>query len=127
MKKILILTTLILNTLFLTGCQQFAPKAEYTIENCTTHFYWDDEKKMNRITHETCTRSTANSNREVADFKLDSNQQKGTFNVQAGSLTNANETAWARAMGELLSDPQVVATGLKALLSLANPTPTLTK
>jgi len=47
--------TLVITSLLITDCAQLTgpPKVEYVIEECTTHFFYDEIEKTNRITHET--------------------------------------------------------------------------
>jgi len=114
MKKLLILLILVL----MTGCAQFAPKATYQVENCDRTYQWDAERQRDVITFESCTKSNVESNRESKNIVLKSNQKSGQLDFSAGELTNAEETAWAKALAEILSDPEAVQAGFGILRTL---------
>ena len=98
----------IILTLFLTGCAQFAPKANYQVEVCERTFDWNEEKRRQDVIWESCTKSFAESNRESKNVALKYDPENGGLDFQAGELTNAPETAWAQAIAELLKDPEAV-------------------
>jgi hypothetical protein len=103
--------------LAVTGCAQLTgpPKAEYVDEDCETHYRWDTDLQMNRITHQVCTKSYVKSNRVFQDgLKIDANRETGKLKVEAGTVDNAAESSIAKALAALLSEPA----GIDAILSI---------
>ena len=110
---------LILTLLLITGCAQLTgpPKAEYVIEECVTHYRWDEESQFNRVTHMNCTKSSGKSNRVLengVEFK------QGTTHFKAGGVKNAEESSIAKALGSLLANPDILQSTLTTLLNKEN-------
>lgn len=108
---------IILTCFIVVGCQQFAPKANYQVENCERTYQWDDKRQRDVITFESCTTSYAQSNRESKSVVLKSNQKTGQLDFTAGELTNAEEAAWAKVLANLLSDPNFLSGMAGAVLN----------
>jgi len=114
MKKLILI---IMACLAVTGCAQLTgpPKAEYVDENCETHYRWDTDLQMNRVTHQVCTKSYVKSNRVYENgLKIDANRETGKLKVEAGTVDNAAESGIATALAALLADPA----GIDVLLSI---------
>jgi PBP1b-binding outer membrane lipoprotein LpoB len=103
--------TIIIFALATTGCAQLtgAAKANYQSKQCETHFKWDEQLQMNRVTHETCSYSTVSSNREFADgILIEGNRSTGEFKVDTASIKNADESSITQALGQLLGQPAML-------------------
>lgn len=98
----------ILALIALGGCAQLTgpDKAEYTQENCQTHFRWDEAKLMNVVTHETCTKSVIKSNRVFENgILIEGNKTTGEFRIDTASVQNAAESSITQALAVLLAQP----------------------
>jgi len=119
MKKFLLISVAMAT---MTGCASLsAPKAEYTQEDCVTHFYFDEAKQRNVITHETCTKSSIVSNRVFENgIEIQGNKSTGEFSVSTTSVKNADDSVIAEAISRVITTPGVLNSLLKAFGGVEN-------